>query len=66
VLLCNPLTPILSQARLWILGEPEAPNAVAAAGGWLHMVPSIAIFVAVCVLGVWVFNREAPKIAERL
>jgi ABC-2 type transport system permease protein len=66
VLLCNPLTPILTQARVWILGEPEAPGAVEAAGGWLHMVPVIAIFLAVCALGVWVFNREAPKIAERL
>lgn len=66
LLLCNPLTPILTQARVWILGEPEAPGAVTAAGGWLHMLPAIAIFVGVCALGVWVFNREAPKIAERL
>jgi ABC-2 type transport system permease protein len=66
LLLANPLTPILTQARLWILGEPEAPGAVAAAGGWLHMLPAIAIFIAVCALGVWVFRREAPKIAEQL
>jgi hypothetical protein len=26
----------------------------------------IAIFVAVCALAVWIFNREAPRIAEEL
>ncbi|HET7508963.1 MAG TPA: ABC transporter permease [Solirubrobacterales bacterium] len=65
ILLINPLTPILTQARHWII-EPSAPGAVAAAGGWLHLLPSIAVFVAVCALGVWVFKREAPKIAELL
>jgi ABC-2 type transport system permease protein len=65
LLLINPLTPILTQARTWIV-EPAAPGAVAAAGGWLHLLPAAAIFVLVCVAGVWVFRREAPKIAELL
>ncbi|HUB99513.1 MAG TPA: ABC transporter permease, partial [Solirubrobacterales bacterium] len=65
LLLINPLTPILTQARTWIL-EPSAPGAVAAAGGWTHLLPAAAIFVLACVLGVWVFRREAPKIAELL
>jgi ABC-2 type transport system permease protein len=65
ILLLNPLTLILEQARAWIV-EPEAPGAVAAAGGWLHVMPAAAIFLAVCILGVWVFRREAPKIAELL
>jgi ABC-2 type transport system permease protein len=65
LLLINPLTPILTQARTWIL-EPSAPGAVAAAGGWTHLLPAAAIFVAICVLGVWVFRREAPRIAELL
>jgi ABC-2 type transport system permease protein len=65
VLLANPLTPILEQARHWVI-DPNAPGAVAAAGGWLHMLPSIAVFALVCVAGVWVFRREAPKIAELL
>ena len=29
------------------------------------MIP-ISISVVVCVLGVWYFNREAPRIAEEL
>jgi ABC-2 type transport system permease protein len=65
LLLVNPLTPILEQARHWVI-DPEAPGAVAAAGGWLHMLPAITVFVVVCVLGVWVFRREAPRIAELL
>lgn len=65
VLLINPLTPILEQARYWVI-DPSAPSAVEAAGGWLHLLPAAAIFVALCVAGAWVFNREAPKIAEQL
>ncbi len=61
----NPLTPIFEQARKWII-DPGAPSAASAAGGWTHLLPSLAIFVGVCVLGVWYFNREAPRVAEEL
>jgi ABC-2 type transport system permease protein len=64
-LLFNPLTPILAQARQWII-EPSAPSAVAAMGGWGRFSISIAVFALVCVLAVWIFNREAPRIAEDL
>lgn len=65
VLLANPLTLIFEQARAWII-DPTAPGAVSVAGGWLNMLPAAAIYVGTCILGVWVFKREAPKIAERL
>lgn len=65
VLLVNPLTPIFEQARHWII-DPSAPTAVGAAGGWLQMLPAIAAFLAICAAGVWVFRREAPRIAELL
>jgi ABC-2 type transport system permease protein len=65
VLLLNPLTPLFEQARHWII-DPGAPTAVEAAGGWDHLIAPIAIFVTICVLAVWVFNREAPRIAEEL
>ncbi len=61
----NPLTPIFEQARKWII-DPGAPSAASAAGGWTHLLPSLAIFIGVCVLGVWYFNREAPRVAEEL
>lgn len=65
VLAINPLTPFFAQVRHWII-DPSAPTAVQAVGGWTHMIAPTVIFVAVCVLGVWVFNREAPRVAEAL
>ncbi|MBK5110611.1 MAG: ABC transporter permease [Thermoleophilia bacterium] len=61
----NPLTPIIVQARAWVI-DADAAGAVAAAGGWLHLVPALVIYVGVCILAVRVFNREAPRIAEEL
>jgi ABC-2 type transport system permease protein len=66
LLMINPLAVIFEQVRVWILAEPEAPTAVEAAGGWLGLLPAAAIFVAVCLFGAWIFNREAPRIAQDL
>jgi ABC-2 type transport system permease protein len=60
----NPLTPIFEQLRAWVI-DPSAPGAAEAADGLLLAAP-IAIYVAICALAVWVFNREAPRIAEEL
>jgi len=65
IVMINPLAPIFEQARHWII-DPGAPGAVAAAGGWVHLIPAIAIYVGVCVIAVLVFRREAPRIAEEL
>ncbi len=65
VILLNPLAPIFEQTRVWVL-DPGAPTAVGAAGSVLALLPAIAIFIAVCGLGVWVFAHEAPRIAEEL
>jgi ABC-2 type transport system permease protein len=65
LLMLNPLAVIFEQVRVWVL-EPDAPTAAAAAGGKLHLLPAALIFVAVCAFGVWIFNREAPRIAEDL
>jgi ABC-2 type transport system permease protein len=66
VVQANPLAPIFEQARVWII-DPSAPDVFDAAGGSdaLVIVPALA-FIAVCALGLWVFNREAPRIAEEL
>ncbi len=64
-LMLNPLAVIFEQVRVWVL-EPEAPTAAEAAGGALHLLPALAIFVAICAFAVWIFNREAPRIAEDL
>jgi len=65
LILLNPLTPIFLAAREWII-DPSAPGAIDAAGGVMKLLPAVAMFVAICVLSVWVFNREAPRMAEEL
>jgi ABC-2 type transport system permease protein len=66
LLMLNPLAVIFEQVRVWVLAEPEAPSAAQAAGGALHLLPAVAIYVGVCVFAVWIFRREAPRIAEDL
>ena len=67
-LMLNPLGVLFQQVRVWILHEsPEvAPTARMVAGGWLHLLPAVAIYIGICAFAVWIFNREAPKIAEDL
>jgi ABC-2 type transport system permease protein len=64
-MLCNPIAFLLEQARKWIV-DPSARGAVTAVGGWEWAVIPVAIFFGVCALGLWLFDREAPVIAERL
>lgn len=65
ILSCNPLTVILELAREWII-DPSAPGPVqAVTSAWVLAVPA-AIMAGLCVLAVWVFRREAPRIAEAL
>jgi ABC-2 type transport system permease protein len=65
IILLNPLTPIFLAAREWII-DPAAPGPVDSAGGVAHLVGSLIVFVAVCVVSIWVFAREAPRMAEEL
>jgi ABC-2 type transport system permease protein len=64
-LLLNPLTPLFELARLWVI-DPSAPGPVTAAGGVEGVLAPIAIYALICVFGVWILNREAPRIAEEL
>jgi len=66
LLMLNPIAVIFEQVRVWILAEPAAPTAAMAAGGKLHLLPAVAIYIGVCALSVWIFSREAPRIAEDL
>jgi ABC-2 type transport system permease protein len=65
LLALNPLAPLFELARKWVI-DPSAPGPAEAAGGAAWLLVPAGIFVAVCVLAVWVFNREAPRIAEEL
>jgi ABC-2 type transport system permease protein len=66
ILQLNPLTPVFEQAQKWLI-DPAAPGARGATQGseWLLAV-SLAIFIGLCGLAIWVFNREAHHIAEEL
>jgi ABC-2 type transport system permease protein len=64
VLAINPLTPILELARKWMI-QPSAPNPVQASGA-LGVVGPLVVVGVVWLLAVWIFHREAPRIAEQL
>ena len=66
LLMLNPVAVIFEQVRVWVLQEPKAPTAAEAAGGAAHLIPAALIFLGVCAFAVWIFNREAPKVAENL
>ena len=61
----NPVAVIFEQIRVWVL-DPSAPTATEVVGGWTGLLPAAAIFVGTIVLSVWLFKREAPRIAEEL
>jgi ABC-2 type transport system permease protein len=64
ILALNPLTPIFELARKWVI-DPDAPGPVAAVG-WGPIAVAGLAFIVVWVLAVWIFRREAPRIAEEL
>jgi ABC-2 type transport system permease protein len=61
----NPLTAILTEAR-YLLIDPDAPTAAEAIGGSVRLLIPLFVILAVFALGLWVFMREAPRIAEEL
>jgi ABC-2 type transport system permease protein len=66
VIMLNPLAPLFEQVHEWII-DPNAPGAVeAAAGNPLPILIPIVFFFGLTALALWVFNREAPRIAEDL
>jgi len=65
ILQINPLVPLFELARTWVI-DPSAPGPVDLAGGFAALLPALAVYVGICVLAAWFFNREAPRIAEQL
>jgi ABC-2 type transport system permease protein len=63
--LLNPLAAVLTQTR-HALVDPNAPTIFEAAGEAWHMLIPAGIIIGVFALGLWVFQREAPNIAENL
>ena len=65
VLALNPLAPLFEAARHWVI-DPTSPGPLEAVGGFGRLLIPVAIYVGTCVFAVWVFRREAPRIAEEL
>jgi ABC-2 type transport system permease protein len=65
ILMWNPLSTIITQARHAVI-SPEIQSAATAIGGAGRLAIPIGIVVVTFVLGFWSFNRAAPRIAEQL
>jgi ABC-2 type transport system permease protein len=61
----QPLATILTEMRHAIV-DSGAPDAVAAIGGMERLLIPLGLILAAFGLGLWAFNREAPRIAEHL
>jgi ABC-2 type transport system permease protein len=66
VLLCNPLAAIFAQMRRALIGPEGAPSVAVAMGGAPLLVIPLGIVVVLFGVGLWFFNREAPRIAVNL
>ena len=65
LMIANPLTPLIEQGRIWIL-DASAPTTVEIAGPFFGLIVPLTILVASCVVGYWLFEREAPRVAEEI
>jgi ABC-2 type transport system permease protein len=61
----NPIASLLGEMRAAVV-DPTAPHAWTVIGGAVRLVIPLGIIAVAVVLGAWVFNREAPRIAENL
>jgi ABC-2 type transport system permease protein len=61
----NPIAVVLTQWRHAVIDQ-TAPTAGTSVGGIELLIVPLAIVAAVFALGLWVFTREAPRIAENL
>ena len=65
VISANPMTVILVCARKWII-DPTALGPAGELDGHIYLLIPAAVYIGICVLAVWIFRREAPRIAEEL
>ena len=65
VALCSPLAAILTQ-MMHVFINPQMGSAAREIGGTVRLLIPLGIIAIVFALGLWLFNREAPRIAENL
>ena len=68
VLMCNPLAAIMTQMRKALVGYDNRfePSAAFAIGGGVRLLIPLGLILVIFAFGVWLFTREAPRIAENL
>ncbi len=68
VLMSSPLAAIMTQMRRALVGGSNLfePSAAFAIGGALRLLIPLSLIALVFAFGVWLFTREAPRIAENL
>jgi ABC-2 type transport system permease protein len=65
IAMCNPLAAIFTQMGHAFI-DPTAHSAAVYSGGAVRLLVPLGITAFTFALGLWFFNREAPRIAERL
>jgi ABC-2 type transport system permease protein len=65
LLVLNPLAPLFAQTRVWLV-DPSAPTFAEAMGGEIYWIYPALILFTVLFLGIWLFDRDAPRVAEQL
>jgi len=63
--MANPLATIVTESRHLLLGDGVL-SASQAAGGKVMLLIPLGLLLGLTVLGFWVFNRNAPRVAEAL
>ena len=61
----NPLTPLIEYARIWVV-DPDSASPVELVGVPVGLLVPLAISIAIAAGGIWLFNRDAPRVAEAL
>jgi ABC-2 type transport system permease protein len=68
LLMCNPLAVIMTQMRKALVGGSNKyyPSAAYAIGGGIRLLIPLGLIALSFGFGLWMFNRDAPRIAENL
>jgi ABC-2 type transport system permease protein len=65
LVMCNPLSVAIQEARHSLIGDPVPSAATAIGGNWLLLVP-LGIFVSLIAVSTLVYRHSAPRLAENL
>ena len=61
----QPLASIMTEMRHAVI-DSSAPSVASAIGGGARLLLPLAVILGAFLFGLWLFNREAPRIAEHL